>query len=55
MDYKNIYEEWCNNEYFDEATRAELKAIVGDEADEIVKSQMDRIAKMFGFKESWFA
>lgn len=31
------------------------KAIVGDEADEILKSQMDRIAKIFGFKESWFA
>lgn len=31
------------------------KAIVGDEADEILKSQMDRIAKIFSFKESWFA
>lgn len=25
------------------------------EADKILKAQMDRVAKMFGFKESWFA
>ena len=33
MDYKKVYEEWCNNYYFDEATKAELKAIAGDEAE----------------------
>ena len=33
MDYMKVYEEWCNNVYFDEATRAELKAIAGDEAE----------------------
>ncbi|MBQ9767455.1 MAG: phospho-sugar mutase [Lachnospiraceae bacterium] len=33
MDYKNVYEDWCNNPYFDEATKAELKAIAGDEAE----------------------
>ena len=33
MDYKKLYDEWCNNEYFDEATRAELKAIAGDDAE----------------------
>ena len=33
MDYMKVYEEWCNNAYFDEATRAELKAIAGDEAE----------------------
>jgi len=33
MDYMKVYEEWCNNTYFDEATRAELKAIAGDEAE----------------------
>ena len=31
MDYKTMYEEWLNNPYFDEETRAELKAIEGDE------------------------
>lgn len=31
MDYKKNYEEWLNNDYFDEATKAELKAIKDDE------------------------
>ena len=31
MDYKKIYEEWLSNPYFDEGTKAELKAIEQDE------------------------
>ena len=31
MDYKAMYEEWLNNPYFDAETKAELKAIEGDE------------------------
>lgn len=31
MDYKMIYQEWLDNPYFDEATKAELKAIENDE------------------------
>ena len=31
MDYKEMYEEWLHNPYFDEETRSELKAIEGDE------------------------
>ena len=31
MDYKQAYEKWCNDPYFDEATREELKALAGDE------------------------
>ncbi len=31
MDYKERYLQWVNDEYFDEATRAELKAIENDE------------------------
>ncbi len=31
MDYKKNYEEWLSNDYFDEATKAELKAIQDDE------------------------
>ena len=31
MGYKEIYEEWLNNPYFDDATKAELKAIEGNE------------------------
>ena len=30
-DYKKIYEEWLSNPYFDEATKAELRAIADDE------------------------
>ena len=33
MDYRAIYEKWCNDTYFDEATRAELKALEGQEAE----------------------
>ena len=31
MNYKEMYESWLANDYFDEATKAELKAIAGDE------------------------
>ncbi len=31
MDYRKEYEKWCTDPYFDEATRAELKEIAGDE------------------------
>ena len=31
MDYKKVYEEWLSNPYFDDATKAELKAIANDE------------------------
>lgn len=27
MDYKEIYEEWLSNPYFDEATKEELRSI----------------------------
>ena len=30
-DYMKIYQEWLDNPYFDEATKAELRAIAGDE------------------------
>ncbi len=31
MDYRATYENWCTDSYFDEATKAELAAIAGDE------------------------
>ena len=31
MDYKEIYESWLSNPYFDEETKAELKAIADDD------------------------
>ena len=31
MDYKEVYEQWIANPYFDEATKEELKNIAGDE------------------------
>ena len=30
-DYRKAYEEWLSNPYFDDATKAELKAIADDE------------------------
>jgi hypothetical protein len=33
----------------------EFKQQVGDDADAILKAQTDRVAKMFGFDEAWFA
>ena len=31
MDYKEVYSQWLENPYFDEATKAELKEIEGNE------------------------
>ena len=31
MDYKELYQEWLANPYFDEATKEELKSIADDE------------------------
>ena len=31
MDYREIYEQWLANPYFDEATKEELKGISEDE------------------------
>ena len=33
----------------------EYKKQVGEDADAVLQAQMDRVAKMFGFKEAWFA
>ena len=33
MSYREVYEKWCNDPYFDEASREELKALEGDEAE----------------------
>lgn len=33
MGYMETYQQWCKNEYFDEATRAELASIAGNEAE----------------------
>lgn len=33
MDYKTSYEKWCEDSYFDEATRQELLALKGNEAE----------------------
>lgn len=41
MGYKENYEAWLNNPYFDEATRAELKGIAGDEKEIEERFYMD--------------
>ena len=33
MDYLEKYKQWCENPYFDEKTRAELKALEGNDAE----------------------
>ncbi len=41
MGYREMYEEWLNNPYFDEATKAELKAIASDEKEIEERFYMD--------------
>ena len=41
MDFRAEYEKWCTDPYFDEATKAELKAIAGDD-----KEMTDSIAHL---------
>ena len=31
MNYRDVYTQWCTDSYFDENTKAELKALEGDE------------------------
>lgn len=33
MDYKEVYQSWLDNPYFDDATKDELKSIAGDDAE----------------------
>lgn len=44
MDYKTRYEQWCTDEIFDKETKAELRAIAGDE-----KEIEDRFYKELSF------
>ena len=41
MGYKEMYQEWMNNPYFDEATKAELRNIAGDEKEIEERFYMD--------------
>ena len=41
MGYRETYESWLNNPYFDEATRAELQAIAGNEKEMEERFYMD--------------
>ena len=41
MDYKDLYQQWLTNPYFDEETRKELKAIEGDEKEIQERFYMD--------------
>lgn len=42
MDYKEVYEQWIANPYFDEATKEELKSIAEDENEIKERFYMDR-------------
>ncbi len=41
MDYKKLYNDWLNNPYFDEATKAELQGIADDEKEIEERFYMD--------------
>ena len=41
MDYKEVYQEWLENPYFDEDTKAELRSIAGDEQEIKERFYMD--------------
>ena len=41
MDYKEVYQEWLENPYFDEDTKAELRSIAGDEQEIKERVYMD--------------
>ncbi|MBS6118947.1 MAG: phospho-sugar mutase, partial [Clostridiales bacterium] len=41
MDYKEIYAQWLENSYFDEATKEELKSIENDEKEIQERFYMD--------------
>lgn len=41
MEYKEMYQEWLNNPYFDEATKTELRNIAGDEKEIEERFYMD--------------
>lgn len=41
MGYREAYEEWLNNPYFDEATKEELKSIASDEKEIEERFYMD--------------
>ena len=45
MGYMENYKKWCEDTYFDEATRAELKAIEGNDKE---------IQERFGIWYWWF-
>ena len=42
MDYRDIYNDWLSNPYFDDDTKAELEAIKSDEKE--VEEQPDFVA-----------
>lgn len=41
MDYREIYKDWLENPYFDEATKAELRGIADDEKEIEERFYMD--------------
>ena len=53
MDYKEIYESWLSNPYFDEDTKDELRAIAEDE-NEIKERFYIRIQGISFINTPWF-
>ena len=51
MDYKEIYNQWLENPYFDEATKEELKAEIETQKAMFYLQQQDNIP---AFYSKWF-
>ena len=51
MDYRQEYEKWCNDPYFDEQTKAELKAIAGD--DKEIEDRLLSYAGVCAYRITW--
>ena len=47
IDYRKVYEEWLNNDFFDENTKKDLVSIKDDE--EEIKDRFYKVLE-FGFK-----
>ena len=50
MDFRAEYEKWCTDPYFDEATKAELKALNGND-----KEIEDRFTALLSLVQPDFA
>ena len=51
MDYMKIYQQWCSDPYFDDATKAELKAIENNK--EEIEDRFYRSVRIWNRRTAW--